>query len=120
MHLSHLPTSCGTQLVLDTYTPPLPPCIVYLKRQHLLLALAWDVAHLLGWFPKPELGKRPGILAVTRCLLKLVRKRQFPGFLSLPGLSFAILFMGHLTDGRNFYPYLGGHTKTLTIKTGLS
>lgn len=97
-----------------------PPCIVYLKRQHLLLALAGRLAHLLGCFPKPELGERPGILAVTRCLLKLARKRQFPGFLSLPGLGFATPFMGHPTDRGNFYPYLGGYIKNLTIKTGLS
>lgn len=120
VHLSHLPTSCGTQLVLELPTLRASPCIVYLKRQHLLLALAGHLAHLLGWFPKPELGERPGILAVTRCLLKLARKRQSPGFLSLPGLGFAPPFMGHPTDRGNFYPYLGGHTKNLTIKTGLS
>lgn len=42
---------------------------------HLLRPLA----HLLGWFPKPKLGERPGILAVTGYLAGLVWRTQFPG-----------------------------------------
>lgn len=120
VHLSHLPTSCGTQLVLELPTLHASPLHSLSEKASPVTRPGRAPGSPARMVSQARTGGEAGILAVTWCLLKLVRKRQFPGFLSLPGLGFATPFVGHPTDRGNFYPYLGGHTKNLTIKTGLS